>query len=253
MNPQQVFQAATLSTWLKSGLTILYPPVCALCRQICQTSQIAYTNGRGNICRPCLASLPLRIGAAQHLAWPLLSGDSEHPPAEVLCAGYYRNTLRQALLHVKFSDAPDIAAALSGLIVRLVVVAGIRYDAVMAIPLHKDRLHERGYNQAGLLTTQVCQALQIPDMSELILRIRATGRQSAQQNKEERMANLDGAFRLSGQLARKQPAAGSLHTSHVLLLDDILTTGATLTAAASVLWQAGFLVTGLVVASNRQS
>ena len=253
MNPQTAFQSAAWSTWLKSGLNIFYPPVCAICRQICQTSQIAYTNGCGNICRLCLASLPLRIGAAQHLAWPLLPGDSDHPPAEVLCAGYYRNTLRQALLHVKFADAPDIAAALSGLIVRLVVVAGARYDAVMAVPLHKDRLRERGYNQAGLLTTQVSQALKIPDMSERILRVRATGRQSAQQNREERMANLDGAFRLSGQLACKPLAAGRLHTIHVLLLDDILTTGATLTAAAAVLWQAGFLVTGLVVASNRQS
>jgi predicted amidophosphoribosyltransferase len=138
---------------------------------------------------------------------------------------------------------------LSSLLVQTVGSTGERFDAVMAVPLHRDRLRERGYNQAGLLARQVSLALKVPDWSDLLIRPRATGRQSAQQSREERLSNLAGAFAWRD---GSTPGTLSGKKAHILLLDDILTTGATLTAAASLLWQAGCQVTGLVVASNRQ-
>lgn len=237
------------ANWLEQGLSVLFPPVCAICRRVCLPGQIGLACGGGRICRACLATLPLRTGEKRSLDWPVQLADPSHRGARVLCAGYYRDTLRQALVRIKFADSPETAAALSGLLVQLAAGRDVRFDAVMAVPLHRDRLRERGYNQAGLLAKQVSLAMRLPDWSEHLTRNRATGRQSAQQNREERLANLAGAFSLCDGFRLGRTAA---NPPHILLLDDILTTGATLTAAATALWQAGFQVTGLVVASNRQ-
>ena len=163
-------------------MQILFPPVCSICHQVCLPDQIGSANGGGRICRSCLAMLPLRSRENRRLAWPVQLTDPAHQDACVLCAGFYRGTLRQALVRAKFADAPETAAALSSLLVPLVGSAGERFDAVMAVPLHRDRLRERGYNQAGLLARQVSLVLKIPDWSEHLIRIRATGRQSAQQS-----------------------------------------------------------------------
>ena len=242
-------QTGLAGNWLERGLQVLFPPVCAICRQVCLPDQIGAANGGGRICRSCLAMLPLRTRENRRLSWPVQLADAAHQDARVLCAGFYRGTLRQALVRVKFADAPETAAALSSLLVQLVGSTCERFDAVMAVPLHRDRLRERGYNQAGLLARQVSLALKIPDWSDHLIRTRATGRQSAQQSREERLSNLAGAF---GWRDGSAPGTLSGKSAHILLLDDILTTGATLTAAASLLWQAGCQVTGLVVASNRQ-
>lgn len=246
---KNLLPAGFAANWLERGSSILFPPVCAICRHVCLPGQIGLSCGGGCICRACLAMLPLRTGENRSLIWPAQLADRSHQEARVLCAGYYRGTLRQALVRIKFADAPETAAALSGLLVQLTAFSNGSYDAVMAVPLHRDRLRERGYNQAGLLAGQVSLGLKLPDWSEHLVRHRATGRQSEQQSREERLANLAGAFGLRDGF---QPGRTTAHPSHILLLDDILTTGATLTAAASALWQAGFQVTGLVVASNRQ-
>lgn len=237
------------ANWLEQGLSVLFPPVCAICRHVCLPGQIGLACGGGHICRTCLAMLPLRNGENRSLAWPVQLADPSHRGARVLCAGYYRDTLRQALVRIKFADSPETAAVLSGLLVQLAAGSKDRFDAVMAVPLHRERLRERGYNQAGLLARQVSLVLKLPDWSEHLMRNRATGRQSVQQSREVRLANLAGAFSLQDGFHLGKAAA---QPPHILLLDDILTTGATLTAAATALWQAGFQVTGLVVASNRQ-
>ncbi|MEA4888715.1 MAG: hypothetical protein VB070_04530 [Clostridiaceae bacterium] len=135
------------------------------------------------------------------------------------------------------------------------------FTAVAAVPLHRNRLHERGYNQAGLLARKVSDDMKIPDLSTCLQRNRETLRQSAQQGRTERLANLFGAFSLAWntqksntiqtwtELKNNQP--GQETSNHLLLVDDIFTTGATLTAAAYPFWQIGWHVTGLVVASNR--
>ncbi len=242
--------------WLRSGLDVLFPPVCAICRHLYQPIE-----GLAGICRQCLSLLNLRIGKQQVLPWPtdLLSGI----PADsvILCSGYYQGTLRQALIRLKFSDAPEIAIALGSLLTRMLRCSNQIFTAVAAVPLHHNRLRERGYNQAGLLACKISDDMNIPDISDYLQRNRETLRQSAQQGRTERLANLFGAFSLAREAQnnnfertwpeQKNKRSGQDKVSHLLLVDDIFTTGATLTAAAYPFWQIGWHVTGLVVASNR--
>lgn len=232
----------------KASLDVLFPHTCAFCRQVCNPAP-----GFPGICRQCLALLPIRSGkSAKPLQIdPLLS--SEIPGTDIYCLAYYQGVLRQALLRFKFGDAPDLAAALAALLVQQIRQTGLHPAAVAAVPLHKSRLRERGYNQAQLLAGQIAQQLELPDWSGFLCRSRATCRQSEQVSREERVTNLRHAFSLApGSPIRPREEFANRPAKPVLLVDDVLTTGVTMIEAARPFWAAGQPVAGLVIASNHR-
>ena len=103
-------------------------------------------------------------------------------------------------------------------------------DLLVPIPLHRMRLCERGYNQSEYLVRGIAPALQKPVAPEVIVRSKVTRSQTALSRKE-RLDNLDGAFTV--------PIAERVAGLRILLVDDILTTGATVGMAASALLRAG--------------
>ncbi len=103
-------------------------------------------------------------------------------------------------------------------------------DLLVPIPLHRMRLCERGYNQSEYLVQGITHALEKPVTPEIIVRNKATLSQTALSRKE-RLNNLDGAFTV--------PVPERIAGLRILLVDDILTTGATLGMAASALLKAG--------------
>lgn len=110
---------------------------------------------------------------------------------------------------------------------------------VVPVPLYKDRLSERGFNQAEVIAKEVSKIHKIPVMN-LLTRIKDTGHQTLR-NKEERLNAIKGAFALTPNSYRL--------ASEVLLVDDVITTGATLSECAKVLKRAGVnRVYGLVLA-----
>jgi ComF family protein len=108
---------------------------------------------------------------------------------------------------------------------------GRRFDVVVPVPLHATRLRERGFNQASLLAELLSAQTSIHS-KPLLDRIRYTTTQTAL-DRSERMENLHDAFRL-----RKNADVRGLR---VLLIDDVLTTGSTLSECARVLKRAGAL------------
>lgn len=233
---------------------VLFPDTCLICRR-----SVSASSGIPNLCRQCLGKLPWRTTDAVMpwpddltLDWP---GKSQPPvpghhalslrQSEIIVACNYEPPIREGLLAMKFSDASEWHQLLSGLLAQAVRRRPHRYSAVIAVPLHNRRLAERGYNQAGLLARALAAELDLPDWSGWISRTRQTERQSAQQSRQARLANLAGAFAWSG--------PKDLRAARVLLVDDILTTGATLAAAARPLFACGASVTGLVVASGHHS
>ena len=106
---------------------------------------------------------------------------------------------------------------------------GRRFDLVVPVPLHPTRERERGFNQATLLAELLARQAAMP-LSAALERIRYTITQTAY-DRAERMENLHDAFRL-----RKNMNVRELH---VLLIDDVLTTGSTLSECARVLKEAG--------------
>lgn len=141
----------------------------------------------------------------------------------------------------KFQGDPSWAAALA-LLIRstpwaepLLESAGL----VLPLPLSSQRLRERGFNQALLLARQLA-----PEKTDatLLLRLHHTAAQSSL-NRIQRLENLQGAFAL-------EPArASAVRGQRIVLIDDVMTTGATLHSAAAILRQAGAAhISGLVVA-----
>jgi ComF family protein len=109
---------------------------------------------------------------------------------------------------------------------------------VVPIPLHAERLRQRGYNQAALISQAFCQRTGLRHWPEALVRVRATAAQH-ELNPLQRQHNLAGAFAL-----KQVPA------TPVLLVDDIYTTGSTVQAAQQVLAAAGIPVAGVVVVAQ---
>lgn len=103
-------------------------------------------------------------------------------------------------------------------------------DLIVPVPLHRARLYERGYNQSAMLARGIAGVLQLSMEEKVVTRIRATLSQT-HLGRAERRLNVQGAFRVND----PDPVVGR----NILLVDDLLTTGATVTAAARSLCEAG--------------
>ena len=119
--------------------------------------------------------------------------------------------------------AQELADSYGGLIRRWAV------DEIIPVPLHPSRLRKRGFNQAEILARELGERCDIPVRTDVLYRIRKTSPQKLL-GRQERLRNLKGAFGVS---------ADWTPCKHVLLIDDIYTTGATLERAARVLKKAG--------------
>ena len=152
------------------------------------------------------------------------------PPslAAVRSAAAYDGWLRRAIIAFKYEGEPDRADHLGGLL-RPVVADLHPVDVLVPVPLHPRRLRERGYNQATLLARTVGAGLSLP-VREALDRTRATDQQ-ARLGAADRWANVRGAFAAGGEV--------DVTGLRVALVDDVLTTGATLGACADVLAAAG--------------
>jgi ComF family protein len=150
----------------------------------------------------------------------------------------YEGPAREALHRLKFSGWRAVARALAG---PMAAVNEFDADAVTWVPLSGRRRARRGYDQARALAARVGEVLGLP-VSPLLVRVRDTAPQ-ARRTGAERRRSMQGAFRSSG---RASPA-------RVLLVDDVLTTGATAAECARVLRAAGAREVALLTAARAVS
>lgn len=186
-------------------------------------------------CRSC--ALPVTAGVTH------CGGCLAHPPPldDCLAAVPYAYPWSDLVLDFKFHGEPGLAAAFALLLrsTPWVEPALEAADAVLPIPLSPQRLCRRGFNQAWLLAQQLAPG---KSRAGWLLRLRDTPAQSSL-GRTERLRSLDGAF------AVDPLHAARLAGARVVLVDDVMTSGASLRSAAQVLRQAGAAhITGLVVA-----
>lgn len=215
-------------------LSLLYPPRCAVCRTLGHPSLL---------CAACISAVvPVaepQCARCGHALEPdhLCGSCQKHPPAfDRACAlGAYGGVLSEAVHRFKYGHCPALAEPLGALLAahartRPDILHRLAFDGVVPVPMHAARRRTRGYNQSERLARVVARALELPVDSALLVRARAT-RPQVGLHATRRRSNLLGAFRVT----RPQDAAGRTF----LLIDDVMTTGASLSECAAMLKLAG--------------
>jgi ComF family protein len=193
------------------------------------------------LCDVCFASLPAVSFA---VCARCLVRDCEpvgcrrHPQAEVWPALVYDEAVALLVHALKYGERPGLADALAGRLASALPGA-LALDLVTAVPLHGARRRERGYNQAWLLARGMAGSLGVPALEDVLVRVRATLPQAGLDPRRRRR-NLAGAFQV--------PEPQRLRGRRVLVVDDVLTTGATLDACLGGLADAGARPVGAVLA-----
>lgn len=192
------------------------------------------------LCEACHAAIPrvsFALCARCLAAGRDPAGCARHPGFEVWPAWLYDERAAAMVHAFKFQARTALANELASDLARAVPPGA--HELVLAIPLHATRRRERGYDQAALLADALAAVLGVPRLSRALTRVRCTAPQT-DLDAAGRRRNLSGAFRVD--------APRSLRGRRVLLVDDVVTTGATFEAALAALHEAGVHARGVALA-----
>lgn len=207
----------------------LWPVHCLVCGE-------AGGPDRHTLCPACTRSLPWNHSACLRCGLPLpMPADAcghcqRRPPplTETRAVFHYARPLDWLLPRLKFHN--DLAAGrLCGELMANALAQAERPEALVPLPLHRSRLRGRGFDQAFELAKPLARTLCLPLLDDVLLRVRDTAPQS-RLDAPARRRNLRRAFAVR---------PGAALPAHVALVDDVMTTGATLHAAADALLRAG--------------
>ena len=223
---------AALGGVANRALDLALPASCAGCRR----------EGAA-LCRECEPALDVRLEAAPGV--PIgLPADLPAPLLQLEWCAPFTGVTRRALHALKYEGERRLAPQLGAAIARRWGRAGAGGEVLVPVPASPDRVRDRGYDQAALLAGAAGRRLGLP-VSHAVERTRATTAQF-DLDRAGRAANLGGAFRVAAE--RRAEIDGRW----VVLVDDVVTTGATLAACAVALLEAGALaVSALTVARER--
>ena len=222
---------ALLDSALDVALDAAFPGLCVGC-------------GREGtvLCTACVRPLDARLGIAAgvHIGLP---GDIPEPLLQLEWCAAFRGVVREALHGLKYHGEQRLAAPLGNAVARRWRTVGVGADLVTHVPVHADRARQRGYDQAALIARAAAGQLGLPHAT-LLRRQRATIAQF-DLDRRHRAANVEGAF---GRVRGSVDVAGRW----ILLVDDVVTTGATLAACAIELEAGGAAgVSAITVARER--
>jgi ComF family protein len=228
----------SLKIIINNLLDFIYPPVCFICDD--------HTDEINNFCSKCWKTIHDEIqilNQKNRNDFPQLK--EEMFLDRVVTFWDYSNELEKLVCQLKYQRCIRLGILLGKIIGTegQSIFDEIECDMIIPVPLHRTRYRERGYNQSEVLCRGLIQFVSVPFYNNLLIRHRNTITQtklSAQQRQE----NVRNAF----SVCRSE----ILHNKNVLLVDDIITTGATMNSCAKILKIAGVKdVTGLTLARPR--
>ncbi len=217
---------------------LFFPDRCLFCDEV-----IPYAEDGLCICSDCMSTqiFLANVHTCTLCGCPL-------PPEEHLCdtcqthihffdralsCMTYEKEIRSAILQFKFYHRIDLYRPMAALMVKRVLPFHQEspYDVVVCAPQSKKSYLERGYNQADLLAKRIAKDIKLPYIKNAFLKIKETPKQSTLSYKE-RMKNVEHAFKLND-------TTPSLCNKRIILVDDVLTTGATADSLSKLLKRAG--------------
>jgi ComF family protein len=194
------------------AIEAIQPPVCKRCGL--PLTELQTADSRESICKRCQLA-PLQLDG-------------------LLAYAFHSGPLRQAIHQFKYEDLRSLAGPLGQLMAEgwtALAPQELQPEVIVPVPLHPSRQRRRGYNQAALLAQELGSNLQRPVIEEVLIRVKATTPQVGL-DAQERRTNVRNAFRCTD---------NNLSGKHVLLIDDVCTTGSTLESACVTLRETGTL------------
>jgi ComF family protein len=222
----------SLGSFLDSLLDFVYPPLCVCCKTLLE-------RGRDHVCPNCWSSilrvhcgLPLFVETQRKL---ISSGSVDELVALFV---FEKEGAFQSIAHsLKYSGVQALGLELGLRLGEVVKERKIHADALVPIPLHKRKLRERGYNQAELIARGLSESTGIPVRADLVRRKRFTQTQTAL-SLEDRRENMEDAFECE---------STEVEGMTFIVVDDVITTGATLLSCSEALNKAG---AGCIIAAS---
>ncbi len=228
------------------ALDLLLPPHCAACDQRVATA--------GQLCAACFAATSFigepccqRCGVAFAVAelGPICQACETESPLYGQARGAltYDMQGRRLILPFKHADRPELARVLAPHMARAGADLLRRADVLVPVPLHRRRLFHRRYNQAVLLAAELGHISGVPVVRDGLVRTKATA-SLGDSSAAERAQEVAGAF------AVRQGRESNLTGHRILLIDDVMTSGATANACTRVLLEAGAASVDVLVAAR---
>ena len=196
-------------------LSLIYPPKCVFCGTVIDKS---------DICEECEKSLPFTKGDSIYQKFPFVD--------KCISPLYYKDYVRRAVLRFKFAGCSCYSRRLGGIMSECAennLDCG-SIDMISCIPLSRKRMHDRGYNQAELLAKEISKKVGVEYLPTL-KKIRHNTAQSTIKDSKQRAANVIGAYRVVD--------AEKVKGKYILLVDDVVTTGSTVSECARILKKSG--------------
>lgn len=226
-----------MMTRIQTAVSLLYPPRCLGCG--------AMVDSDFGLCGPCWRDTPFIGGVTcDSCGTPLPGGSDGHriecddcmmnprPWSRGRATLIYKDRARKMVLALKHGDRPEIARPAALWMARAARPLLADDVLIAPVPLHWSRLLKRRYNQSALLAQSLSRETGMPQCPDLLTRVRRT-RMLDGKSAEQRYAALEGAIEIH--MGRRPRVAGH----KVLLVDDVMTTGATLSACARACRAAG--------------
>ncbi len=205
---------------LKPLLDLVYPRICNECNQ-------KISEDDNYFCVSCYSKLKY-LSIADDRENIRRKSNFHNSIDEVYSLFYFEpHTVSQKIIHmIKYEGMKNLGIQMGKALGEKLTQAGVKADKIIPVPLHISRKRERGFNQSEVIASGVSQIIGAPMVSGILKRARSTKSQT-RLNREERLLNVHDAF----ELKIKPDLAGK----SIIILDDVITSGATLLSCARLL------------------
>ena len=249
MSTNRLVQRGRLGRWLRrgyatlgrlagAGLDLVYPPACLACRRATAQGNALCGACWGGVrfierpyCERTGTPFPVDLGAEGLLSPDAVADPPVYARARAV-ARFEDGPVRRLAHQLKYGDRLDLAGPMGAWMARAGDDLISEADILIPVPLHRLRLATRRFNQSALLARAIGRASGVPVDTDALQRRKPT-RPQVGLTRSQRAANVQGAFRVAPE------RAGAVAGRAVVLVDDVLTSGATINAAARALLRAG--------------
>ncbi|MDQ3392848.1 MAG: ComF family protein [Bacteroidota bacterium] len=221
-------------------LSLIFPNTCFVCSD-------ALAKGEEYICTPCRYNLPktnyhkLANNHLQQRFFGIIDIKQVYSYLHFIKNG----SVSQLLYKLKYGNVPELGEVLGKWFGKDLLEEGVakEYDMVLPVPLHPSKLRKRGYNQSDQIAQGLAYSLELPFYTTSIIRSQKSESQT-KKGRFDRWKNVENVF----QVKEEDTVAGK----RILLVDDVLTTGATLEACAKAVYTAGCKEVGIATLAAAQ-